>query len=99
MAHEWVTSATRVESFTPTEPHLAVVVGAVVVGEDTGTLLGRMRDDDEKDFIIPSGETVIVVGWAMFKGDTTLYSKRRGYPVVIARGRYGWLYSQEIEEL
>jgi len=93
MAHEWVTTSTVVESFTPTEPHLAVVAG-----EDTGTLLGRMRDDDERDLIIPSGETVMVVGWVIFKSDT-LYSTRRGCPVVIARGRYGWFYSQEIEEI
>ena len=93
MAHERVTTSTRVGSFTPAEPHLAVVTS-----ENVGTQLGCLHDDDERDFIIPSGETVMVVGWVMFKNDT-LYSTRRGCPVVIARGRYGWLYSGEIEEL
>lgn len=92
MAHERVTSSVRIESFTPTGPHLAVVTDEVV-----RTQLGCLHDDDDPDFKVERGETVMLVGWVMFKHDTHR-STRRGYPVVIARGRYGWLYSEEIEE-
>lgn len=93
MAHERVTSSVRIESFTPTEPHLAVVTDEVV-----RTQLGCLHDDDDPDFKVESGEPVMVVGWVMFKSDPHR-STRRGYPVVIARGRYGWLYSEEIEKI
>ena len=93
MAYERVTTSVRIESFTPTEPHLAVVTDEVV-----STQLGCLHDDDDPDLRVTRGETVMVVGWLMFKNDPHR-STRRGYPVVIARGRYGWLYSEEIEEL
>ena len=92
MAHERVTTSAKVGSFTPAEPHLAVVTREVV-----RTQLGRFHDDDDPDFKVERGEAVMVVGWVMFKNDPHR-STRRGYPVVIARGRYGWLYSEEIEE-
>lgn len=96
MAHERVTTCTDVESFTPAEPHLAVVTSEVVDSQ-----LGRFHNDDDSDFMVTRGEAVMVVGWVMFKSDPHDHhrSTRRGYPVVIARGRYGWLYSEEIEEL
>jgi hypothetical protein len=94
MAHERVTTSVRIASFTPAEPHMAVVSDEVV-----RTQLGCFHDDDDPHFMVESGEPVMVVGWAMFGSETDIqYSKRRGYPVVIARGRYGWLYSEEIEE-
>ena len=93
MAHERVTTSVRIESFTPTEPHLVLVTDEVV-----RTQLGCLHDDDDPDFRVERGEPVMVVGWVMFKNDPHR-STRRGYPVVIARGRYGWLYSEEIEEI
>lgn len=95
MAHERVTTSARIESFTPAEPHLAVVTDEVV-----STQLGCLHDDDDPDLRVTRGEPVMVVGWVMFKADAHRISRReKGYPVVIARGRYGWLYREEIEKL
>jgi len=91
MSYDTITSSNRLKSFTPIEPRLAVV------SDVTATQLGILHCG-EKQLIIPEGEVVILVGWMRFKEDNHT-SDSRGYPVVIARGQYGWLYENEVEEI
>jgi hypothetical protein len=94
MSHETVTSSSRIAAFTPSEPRLAVV------SDVKSTQLGLLHNNDGPTLIIPNGEVVILVGWATFKLDPNSLNRQEGaYPVVIARGRYGWLYHNEVEEI
>ena len=94
MSHETVKSSSRIAAFTPSEPRLAVV------SDVKSTQLGLLHNNDGPTLIIPNGEVVILVGWATFKLDPhSLYCQEGAYPVVIARGRYGWLYHNEVEEI